>query len=316
MKRGRQEVACRSGFSLVELLVVIGVTGVLLGLLLPAVQRARASADRVKCLNNLRQIGIALHHHHDVHGGLPPRPARGNAQQGPNRLLSWMALILPQMDQGPLWALSESACRAGGYPFQDPPHVGYTTVVPAYVCPADGRSLSPLTAPSGDRAAFTSYIGIAGSPHGGRRFVWGGSVLLVNAAGVFGDVPGIRLSAVTDGLSQTLMVGERPPPDSLQAGRWYTPHQSGLNPFPGPDESMPLPSASHLGDTGCAGPISSFGPGRADNPCDRFHLWSLHPGGANFLFADASARFFSYSLANIMPALATRSGGEVVTVPE
>ncbi|HLW66382.1 MAG TPA: H-X9-DG-CTERM domain-containing protein [Gemmataceae bacterium] len=65
---------------------------------------------------------------------------------------------------------------------------------------------------------------------------------------------------------------------------------------------------------GCRGPFH-YGPGRIDNPCDSFHFWSLHPMGANFLFCDGSVHFIAYSAAEIMPALATRAGGEVVDLP-
>lgn len=302
----------RSGFSLIEILVVIGLLGILIGLLLPAIQQVRGSAARMQCLNNLKQIGIALHHHHDLHGRIPPQPASGDPHD-PNVVLHWMALILPQMDQAPLWAVSLQACRAERFSYRNPPHVGHATVIRDYVCPSDRRLLVPLTMLSGDRAAFTSYIGISGSPRGGSKFVSGRMTLLRPAPGVLGQPRGTRLADITDGTSQTVMVGERPPPATLQAGRWYAAY--GLGRFPGPDDAMLIPASSYLGDK-CAVSGSGFGPGRIDNPCDRYHLWSLHPGGANFLLADASARFLSYSAAPILPALATRSGGENVTLPE
>lgn len=305
----------RIGFSLIEILVVIGLIGLLIGLLLPAVQQVRGSAARMQCLNNLKQIGIALHHHHDLHGRIPPQPTSGNPHD-PNEILSWMALILPQMDQAPLWAVSVQACRADRLSYHNPPHVGHATVVRDYVCPSDGRLLAPLTTPRGDHAAFTSYIGISGSPKGGTKFVLNGMNLLRPAPGVLGQRGGTRLADITDGTSLTIMVGERPPPASLQAGRWYTGYSlAALGDFPGPDGAMLIPASPFLGDR-CAVSGTGFGPGRIDNPCDRYHLWSLHPGGANFLFADASARFLSYTAAPILPALATRSRGEQVQLPD
>ena len=129
--------------------------------------------------------------------------------------------------------------------------------------------------------------------------------------------PGIRLTDIIDGSSNTLMAGERPPPKTLQAGQWYTRLYFGTGVFGmlrGPDgtileNELPLPL-----DT-CEGPFQ-FGPGRLDNPCDRYHFWSLHPGGANFLFADGAARYLPYSAQPIMPALASRAGGEVVSLPD
>jgi prepilin-type processing-associated H-X9-DG protein len=110
------------------------------------------------------------------------------------------------------------------------------------------------------------------------------------------------------------MVGERPPPNSFQAGRWYTRHYIPA-PFAGPDGIMTIPPAGFVDDLECSVAGRGFGPGRPDNPCDRFQLWSFHPGGANMLFADGSVRYLSYAAAPVMPALATRSGGEVVDVP-
>lgn len=304
MRRYQRRGVFRIGFSLVEVLVVVGLIGILISLLIPAVQRVRESAARVKCLDNLKQMGLALHHHHDAFGCLPPRPVKGNLNSDPNKMLSWRALILPQLDEGPLWAASERACREDSLPFHHPPHVGYATVLSVYICPSDGRLLRPLSTPSGDEAAFTSYIGISGSAAGFEAL-----------PGVLGQASGVRFAEITDGLSRTLMVGERPPPDSLQAGRWYSTLYA-FERHPGPDEAMAIPSPRWAQDFECAPAGSDFGPGRTDNPCDRYHVWSLHPGGANFLFADGAARFLSYSAAPIMPALATRSGGEAVEIPE
>ncbi len=296
----------RRGFSLVELLVVMGVIGVLLGLLLPAVQNVRESAMRVKCLNNLRQMGLALHHFHDSHRRFPPLQPQGASD--PNANLSWMALILSQMDQDPLYQISMQACRIDPDPLHNPPHVGFATVVASYVCPDDARLTEPLTDELGVRAAFTSYVGIAGavSPGSGMGF-----------SGVLGNSPGCRLTDITDGTSQTLMAGERPPPDSLQAGWWY-PAFFGYGPgLRGPNNTVILGSGVIFPtEDPCAGGVrGTFSPGRTDNPCDRFHLWSLHPRGANFLFADGSARFLTYDVEPLMVALASRNGGEVVDLP-
>jgi prepilin-type N-terminal cleavage/methylation domain-containing protein/prepilin-type processing-associated H-X9-DG protein len=299
----------RRGFSLVELLVVIGLLGVLVGLVLPAVQQARASAARVGCLNRLRQVGLALHHFHDAHGRFPPLPVGPKAARDPNALLSWMALLLPQLEQEALYRASAEACRIDAEPLHDPPHVGLAAVVAAYVCPSDGRLLTPHTDRFGVRAAFTSYIGIAGTLPPGAR---------TGLDGVLGGSPGRRLSDVTDGTSQTLMVGERPPPDSLQAGWWYSGIWFYGEGYRGPNNAFFIGNtAKALGgaDDGCIIVRATLGPGRTDNPCDRYHLWSLHPGGANFLFADASARFLSYSAEPLMLALGSRSGGEVVELP-
>jgi prepilin-type N-terminal cleavage/methylation domain-containing protein/prepilin-type processing-associated H-X9-DG protein len=293
--------ARRKGYSMVELLVVISIIGILLGLLLPAVQQGREAAARVQCQNNMRQIGIALHNYHDSHGHLPPGQPKN--QDDPNYSLTWDALILPQIDQGPLWAQTERAFQTRPrWPYDNPPHVALATVVKTYVCPDDGRLFSPITDRDGVTAAYTSYLGVRG---GGR------------ADGVLGIRPkGINLTSITDGTSQTLMVGERPPPDTLQAGWWYSRTRAGGGVWGvlyGPDDAIATDGSTTPTDP-CRGPFR-FGPGRTSNPCDRHHFWSLHPGGANFLFADASVHFMLYSAQPIMIALGTRNGGEVVALP-
>lgn len=304
------------GFTLVEILLAIGIVGLLVGLSLPAIQYAREAGRRTHCLNNLRQIGLALHAHHDIHGCIPPRPLSGQPDD-PNKLLHWTAIILPQMDQQPLWSISEQACRIDHYSNHDPPHVGHSTVVRSYVCPSDSRPSTPLTMSTGELAAFASYLGVAGSPNGGDYSVEpSGAISFVPAPGMFPSdgLGGSRMSEVTDGLSQTLMAGERPPPAQLQAGRWYSRFGYG-GPFPGPDGILHIPAASYLLGDPCLASADGFGPGRSDNPCDRHHFWSLHSGGGNFLIADASTRYFSYSAAPIMYALATRSGEESIDLP-
>ncbi len=207
-----------------------------------------------------------------------------------------MGLILPEIEQSTLWEATRQAFKIDPLPWINPPHIGYATVIRLYVCPDDGRLLAPMPTQNGTPAVYTSYLGVGG----GRS--WNGVL------GMPG--PGIRFSEITDGLSQTLMVGERPPPDTFQAGRWYTgawPPEFALQ---GPEEGMPVASPLTPGDP-CTGPFR-FGPGRTANPCDRYHFWSLHPGGAHFLFADGSVHFLTYSAVSIMVPLATRADGEAI----
>jgi prepilin-type N-terminal cleavage/methylation domain-containing protein/prepilin-type processing-associated H-X9-DG protein len=290
-------VAARAGVTLLELLVVMGVFGILVALLLPAVQQARDRAVQVACRNNLHQIGLALHQHDGTYGSLPPPPFAASPNTG--LAISWMVMLLPFIDQTPLWQDTVAAFQADPNPRHNPPHIGFATVLPVYVCPSDGRLRSPQLDSDGEQAAFTSYVGVSGSLTGS----WNGVL-----TGGMGEV---RLTDITDGTSNTLMVGERPPSNLFDTGLWYlgnygiysnivlpvqvglTPQYFGCHPAPG--------SAFFV-----------YGPGRMDNPCDRFHFWSLHPGGAHFLFADGSVHFLPYSVGSLLPALATRNGGEVV----
>jgi prepilin-type N-terminal cleavage/methylation domain-containing protein/prepilin-type processing-associated H-X9-DG protein len=302
----------QAGFTLIETIVVIGIVGVLLGLLLPAVQQARSTADRTSCQNALKQIGTALHNYHARHGCLPPSRALtlADLHKGePEAVLTWLALVLPDMGQESLWTVSVQACRTDPNPTHNPPHIGYATPIRSYVCPSDGRFSTAQTTPTGNVTAFSSYVGVGGSYTNRPGLPEGG---------MFSRDPGVRLSDVADGTAQTLMLGERAPPDSLQAGRWY----SGvyiLEPFGGPDGTMCVNQIqSSPFDFECPNHgLAVFGPGRTDNPCDRFHFWSLHPGGSNFAFADGSVRFLRYDIdRSVLTALGTHSGGEIVTIPD
>jgi prepilin-type processing-associated H-X9-DG protein len=218
-----------------------------------------------------------------------------------------MALILPELEQDALYRVSVEACILDADPLNNPPHVGLATVVRPYVCPDNTRMLSPLTDGLGLRAAFTSYIGISDAfPPGSLQAL----------PGVFSGEAGCRITDITDGASQTIMVGERPPPDSLQAGWWYPAGWVYRPGFRGPNNVILFGDVSNPfnGDDGCFVRVA-LGPGRPDNPCDRWHLWSFHPGGANFLFADGAARFLPYSAEPLMIPLATRNGEEVIDLP-
>jgi prepilin-type processing-associated H-X9-DG protein len=294
----------RNSLTLIELLVVVAVIALLLGLLLPAVQRVRQAAARASCLANLKQIGLALANYHGDHGRLPPSAGQIRiGRQGRIATLGWMVLLLPYLEQESLLAATLRAWRVEPLSYRNPPHVGLATVLPPYACPADGRLRSPLGDQNGITAAYTSYIGVAGM---GKR------------DGVIGSRPGVRLAEITDGTSNTLAVAERPPPGTLQAGWWYSLDVLSVADAltRGPNASLvaAYPAGVRMGGI-CSSPFH-FGPGRIDNPCDRYHFWSLHPGGANFLFADGSVRFLSYAAEPLIPALATRDGGEVVNLSE
>jgi prepilin-type N-terminal cleavage/methylation domain-containing protein/prepilin-type processing-associated H-X9-DG protein len=291
----------RRGFTLTELLVSITIIALLIGLLIPAVMKVRAAADRIACANNLKQIGLALHNHHDSQSSLPSGISSDRESQlYPH--MTWLTRLLPYLDQDPLWQTTIDAYRSDPWPFDDPPHVGFGTPMRVFACPADGRVLESHDTEQGYRAASTSYVGVLG-------IAWD------HTDGVLFLDSRIRLSDITDGTSNTLMVGERPPSTDFRYGWWYAGWgQAGT----GSGDMLLGVTEENLGG-GSGGSCSlgpyQFQPGQINNQCDLFHYWSPHAGGANFLFADASVHFLPYSAAPIMPALATRAGGEVVTDP-
>lgn len=289
-----------NGFTLLELLVVLAIVGVLMGLLLSAAQQARASAARLKCANNLKQIGLAFHMVHDRQGSLPP----GHCSPSPANSMPWSGwplALLPELEQTPLFAKAQAAYRLNPNPFLNPPHTGLAVVVSAYVCPADARAASVQWAPrSRVFAAFTDYLGVSGRNSSTRD-------------GVLFQDSSVRFADITDGTSNTFLVGERPASRDFQYGWWYAgigqKNTGSMDMILGVQEVNLLPVTP-----GSCGPGAySFRAGRIDNQCDMFHFWSLHPGGAHFLFADGSVHFLPYSASPMLPALASRAGGEVAS---
>ena len=200
--------AIRGGFTLVELLVVIAIIGVLVALLLPAVQMAREAANRSSCTNNLKQMGLALHNYHDTFKYLPSSFTRHNAGTSTFGTpgWGWQVAILPQMEQRPLYdALKPGTNKAINSAATNP--IQQTEIGP-YRCPSD-----PADATNPDRGdqGSSSYTAVYGSrdtniidPNGFTT----GSNPKTNT-GMFGPNSGLRLADCLDGTSSTLFVGER-----------------------------------------------------------------------------------------------------------
>jgi prepilin-type N-terminal cleavage/methylation domain-containing protein/prepilin-type processing-associated H-X9-DG protein len=286
------------GFTLVEVLVVIAIVALLLGLLLPAVQKIRAAAARSKCQNNLKQIALAAHNRAATIGALPPglavlKPGEPYPHSG------WLVRLLPEVEQGPLWEVTVRAYRdRPTVPFF-PPHLGMATPVPVFSCPADPRQATDHFTHLGLHVAVSGYLGVLGTDYKATN-------------GVLYRGSAVRLTDITDGTSNTLLAGERPPSPDYWYGWWYA---SGSTDGSG-DTALGVrevnPKTEQYTADCPAGPYS-YRLGDTADMCATFHFWSLHPGGANFAFCDGSVRFLPYAADAVLPALATRAGGEAVT---
>jgi prepilin-type N-terminal cleavage/methylation domain-containing protein/prepilin-type processing-associated H-X9-DG protein len=289
----------RSGFTLIELLVVIAIIAILLALMLSAVQKARNAADKVYCVNNMKQIGIALHSFHDRNGRFPPGTC-GDVSTMPNYyyMRTWLTWILPYMEKDAIFAKSQAAYQVQGWPYVAPHPCDL--VIKEYTCPMDKRVLQAFYG-SGLTEGLTSYVGVNGTNYQAMD-------------GVLYCASTVRLLDITDGPSNTLMVGERPPSADLWLGWWYS--GCGQTGYPAWGSTEITLGVNEI-NSGCWGyPCPATGwyykPGDINNICDQFHYFSLHQGGSSFTFADGSVRFIPYTAANIMPALATRAGNDKI----
>jgi prepilin-type N-terminal cleavage/methylation domain-containing protein/prepilin-type processing-associated H-X9-DG protein len=325
----------RSAFTLIELLVVIAIIAVFIGMLLPAVQKVRDAAGRTQCQNHLRQIGLALHGYHDTYQTFPP--ALDSTVQR-YWYWSWLARVLAFVEGDTLWAAADAyAAQGDKVPFTypspnhywnpwgnwsiasgpvNPDNPSFGTLEPLYNCPADPRTLVAQRVATGngssywDRVALSAYLGVSGirgdytAPVGQN---WNG-ILYVGSK--------VRIADITDGTSNTLLVGERMPSRDLEYGWWFA--GAGYDNSGTGDVVLGARETGYASDMGCTPNSAWVGlrPGRTDVTCDQVHFWSLHAGGANFLFADGSTHFLSYSADTVLPALATRNGGEAVSATD
>ncbi len=289
----------RLGFTVVELLVVIAVIGILVALLLPAVQKARAAARRTACQNKLRQIGLAIHEFEASHGAFPAGKSRRSSVEAYDEL-SWLRQILPYIEQTPIWDLSERALKVQPFPYFNPPHEPLGKAIQLFACPEDSRVSIPQSASqlNGAFAGLTSFLGVMGSDYKSHD----GSFVLGKR---------VRFADIADGTSNTVMIGERPPTPDFNYGWWYT----GMGQDGSGSVDMLLGARENLDPTGrlaqwnCP-PTNRFGPGDVDSMCAGFHFWSLHDGGAHFAICDGSVRFMAYESASVLEQMATRSAGE------
>ncbi len=209
----RRNRKSKRGFTLIELLVVIAIIGVLIGLLLPAVQAAREAARRAQCVNNLKQIGLALHNYHGINDTFPLGGSvdRNNPWSANTNQLSWRALILPQLEQGTLYNAVNLSVHANG----DSPgaYTFWMTSVQAYLCPSDGEN----------QGGFRSSA--AADPANGQSPGAGGSAPIDPATG--SPVTVVPVSNYPGSFGDNYVIG----PLVAGANPWETP--PGTNPAPG-----------------------------------------------------------------------------------
>lgn len=283
----------RSAFTLIELLVVLAIIALLIGLLMAAVQRVRTRAAAVQCMNNLKQIALALQSYHDTHGGFPPG-CRG--ERSPQPYMSWMTRLLPNLEQAALWDDALKAFAAAPF-FEDPPHLEILRrPLDNFLCPLELRRSAEFPQFT---VGHTSYLGVSGR----SESVFDGVLFLDSK---------IRLADVTDGSSTTLIIGERPPSRDGRFGWWYA--GWGINKSGTADLFLGVRERA-TEYPHCPRQPNHFEAG-ADSDCDTFHFWSRHSSGGHFAFCDASVRFLNYSADAVMPALSTRTGGEAVQTPD
>jgi len=323
----------RCGFTLIELLVVIAIIAVLIALLLPAVQAAREAARRAQCINNLKQIGLAVHMYEGIQGCFPP------ASQGPIYQFGPLARLFPHLEQTALFAAFnfDLGLRAGGNaPLRPENATAAGTWVATYLCPSDGnnqRILDPQYRP-------TNYMGNAGT-----GVPDDGNFLNPAADGLIFVSAVVRFADVTDGLSNTAAFSESligdginvPAGSPLQDVRVRYLHL-GMEQPPttrpslsncGLNATSPFPWRGDRNYAWAIGRMDTslynhfFTPNDRRPDCYHTHVrgWkaarSNHPGGVNVLMADGSARFVKDTINPVTwRALATRNGGEVISASD
>ncbi len=308
----------RSGFTLVELLVVIAIIGVLIALLLPAVQQAREAARRMQCTNNQKQLGIAMHNYHDTFSHFPPGVVglvnydATDPLNFQNTPPTWMQMLLPFIEQGNLYEQMQPHFDQGLRAATAP---GRFTVIDGLTCPSDANApkitdIEPAVW-SGNFGFAGNYVACSGSGY----FTTTADPYMQNSNGMFYAKSKTDFADVTDGTTNTLMMGEilvvpdiapRNSTNQDLRGSYYFGRRAAgcFSAREGPNTIVGdrLSSCRNLPRTPCNGQGT-------DNMI--MHARSLHPGGANVTLGDGSVRFVPETVDRaVFQAFGTRNGGE------
>jgi len=295
-----------TGFTLVELLVVIAIIGILVALLLPAVQAAREAARRISCQNNLKQLGIALHNYHDTHKALPP-----TSTNRPRH--TWAPSMFPFFEQTNLgdqynWNVNWD------HPANQP---AIATPLSVLLCPSAPGGRSRIdNVRNGIKAAATDFAPIAGVA---SIVVRAGFIPSTDLRGAMRRNQWVRLRDITDGTSNTVVMAE----DAGRPEFWTSKGRGPANNTPG-GGNLPVRNGRVLGagwaDTSNSIPLHTFRQDglRVPGPCpinctNNNEAFSFHPGGVNSVFVDGGVRFLAETIGiPTYAGLITRSGAEVV----